>query len=91
MLEFFFFKQKTAYEILTCDWSSDVCSSDLTILPSLALHLIVKHSNLYERGSTLATTVYFVEGKVLNYTKLHVRHHIMHVCKFIKAYMGDDF
>ena len=23
------FKQKTAYEILTCDWSSDVCSSDL--------------------------------------------------------------
>ena len=27
----FFFKQKTAYEVLTCDWSSDVCSSDLTI------------------------------------------------------------
>ena len=24
-LFFFFFKQKTAYEILTCDWSSDVC------------------------------------------------------------------
>ena len=23
------FKQKTAYEILRCDWSSDVCSSDL--------------------------------------------------------------
>ena len=28
----FFFKQKTAYEILTCDWSSDVCSSDLALL-----------------------------------------------------------
>ena len=26
----FFFKQKTAYEIKECDWSSDVCSSDLT-------------------------------------------------------------
>src|SRR5213596_3883631 len=26
---FFFFKQKTAYEIRPCDWSSDVCSSDL--------------------------------------------------------------
>src|SRR5213079_2287192 len=25
----FFFKQKTAYEITTGDWSSDVCSSDL--------------------------------------------------------------
>ena len=26
---FFLFKQKTAYEIYQCDWSSDVCSSDL--------------------------------------------------------------
>src|SRR3546814_4712052 len=26
---FFFFKQKTAYEIRISDWSSDVCSSDL--------------------------------------------------------------
>src|SRR5881275_2082540 len=25
----FFFKQKTAYELVPCDWSSDVCSSDL--------------------------------------------------------------
>ena len=25
-----FFKQKTAYEIASGDWSSDVCSSDLT-------------------------------------------------------------
>ena len=24
-----FFKQKTAYEIMSGDWSSDVCSSDL--------------------------------------------------------------
>ena len=24
-----FFKQKTAYAIVDCDWSSDVCSSDL--------------------------------------------------------------
>ena len=27
----FFFKQKTAYEIGTGDWSSDVCSSDLSL------------------------------------------------------------
>src|SRR3546814_6623406 len=27
--EFFCFKQKTTYEILISDWSSDVCSSDL--------------------------------------------------------------
>src|SRR3546814_8701003 len=29
-LSFFFFKQKTAYEMRISDWSSDVCSSDLT-------------------------------------------------------------
>src|SRR3546814_13809190 len=28
-LMFFFFKQKTAYELRISDWSSDVCSSDL--------------------------------------------------------------
>src|SRR3546814_1562441 len=29
LFEFFFFKQKTAYEMRISDWSSDVCSSDL--------------------------------------------------------------
>src|SRR3546814_8837988 len=29
---FFFFKQKTAYEMRISDWSSDVCSSDLLSL-----------------------------------------------------------
>src|SRR3546814_7253578 len=28
---FFFFKQKTAYEVRISDWSSDVCSSDLNV------------------------------------------------------------
>src|SRR3546814_2984799 len=28
---FFFFKQKTAYEMRISDWSSDVCSSDLML------------------------------------------------------------
>src|ERR1043165_1726275 len=32
MFFFFFFKQKTAYEIRPRDWSSDVCSSDLDLL-----------------------------------------------------------
>src|SRR3546814_12995991 len=30
MFSFFFFKQKTAYEMRISDWSSDVCSSDLS-------------------------------------------------------------
>src|SRR3546814_6133627 len=29
IFSFFFFKQKTAYELRISDWSSDVCSSDL--------------------------------------------------------------
>src|SRR3546814_11477414 len=33
---FFFFKQKTAYEMRISDWSSDVCSSDLTRWNSMA-------------------------------------------------------
>src|SRR3546814_18186843 len=33
-LLFFFFKQKTAYEMRISDWSSDVCSSDLCQQPS---------------------------------------------------------
>src|SRR3546814_14287964 len=32
---FFFFKQKTAYEMRISDWSSDVCSSDLAALAGL--------------------------------------------------------
>src|SRR3546814_6987535 len=33
-----FFKQKTAYEMRISDWSSDVCSSDLQLIPH-ALHV----------------------------------------------------
>ena len=44
VLCFFFFKQKTAYEIKECDWSSDVCSSDLKIiiLPFFSRKIIFK-------------------------------------------------
>src|SRR3546814_17446687 len=41
---FFFFKQKTAYEMRISDWSSDVCSSDLIHrsrpFPSTSLRLV---------------------------------------------------
>src|SRR3546814_9287057 len=38
---FFFFKQKTAYELRISDWSSDVCSSDLAaaVVEEVQLHL----------------------------------------------------
>src|SRR3546814_1297978 len=33
LVTFVFFKQKTAYEMRISDWSSDVCSSDLSSAP----------------------------------------------------------
>src|SRR3546814_2720931 len=35
---FFFFKQKTAYEMRISDWSSDVCSSDLPTFGRVPVH-----------------------------------------------------
>src|SRR3546814_1732403 len=39
---FFFFKQKTAYEMRISDWSSDVCSSDLWLTYDLPEDLVGK-------------------------------------------------
>src|SRR3546814_2914334 len=41
VLSFFFCKQKTAYEMRISDWSSDVCSSDLSPQLYLAVNKIV--------------------------------------------------
>src|SRR6058998_1012773 len=46
---FFFFKQKTAYEMVMSDWSSDVCSSDLCgAIPGVRRVEIAPHHR--ERG-----------------------------------------
>src|SRR3546814_7883956 len=37
---FFFFKQKTAYEMRISDWSSDVCSSDLVSITGSPVSLL---------------------------------------------------
>src|SRR3546814_6353881 len=42
---FFFFKQKTAYEMRISDWSSDVCSSDLS------LHVYTSDERQQRQGS----------------------------------------
>src|ERR1044072_9558190 len=51
----FFFKRKTAYEIYRCDWSSDVCSSDLEVedrahAERLAHRHDVRHRGMVPRG-----------------------------------------
>src|SRR3546814_5028893 len=42
LLSFFFFKQKTAYEMRISDWSSDVCSSDLLFFNTPARRKFLK-------------------------------------------------
>src|SRR3546814_3563413 len=51
---FFFFKQKTAYEMRISDWSSDVCSSDLFMVHDPEVGKIMG----YDRG-ILASTEQF--------------------------------
>src|SRR3546814_3725372 len=64
-MSFFFFKQKTAYEMRISDWSSDVCSSDLRrlqqgpgqLLAALVVTAVCHHEagvdELVERGAHL--------------------------------------
>src|SRR3546814_1898547 len=63
---FFFFKQKTAYEMCISDWSSDVCSSDLvptgSSIPSVVLRVLhgselvgVERFDLYDQAWAIRT------------------------------------
>src|SRR3546814_6592740 len=51
----FFFKHKTAYEMRISDWSSDVCSSDLTLVAAALQRVRLRHDRALEtvRGSFL--------------------------------------
>src|SRR3546814_4343245 len=58
---FFFFKQKTAYEMRISDWSSDVCSSDLLMMGAGAAAVAIAWALapwgvalLFERGAFTA-------------------------------------
>src|SRR3546814_11297432 len=46
MFIFFFFKQKTAYEMRISDWSSDVCSSDLLNVSPDVLRVIASQARV---------------------------------------------
>src|SRR3546814_10538714 len=50
---FFFFKQKTAYEMRISDWSSDVCSSDLC--QSVGRHMIARGSGMIINIASMLT------------------------------------
>src|SRR3546814_10194875 len=62
---FFFFKQKTAYEMRISDWSSDVCSSDLpdALSQNYANYVTPNPSAAAQQ----AAIIYAADG-LLNYT-----------------------
>src|SRR3546814_19071582 len=55
MCVFFFFKQKTAYEMRISDWSSDVCSSDLSSQYSDSV-IYIGDGDSSDRNWTIATS-----------------------------------
>src|SRR3546814_16418461 len=82
MMGFFFFKQKTAYEMRISDWSSDVCSSDLNravkfisshmrITPELhGQHFFVKTKDAVTGKVVTAGTPLFLALVVINLADL---------------------
>src|SRR5881628_4035510 len=71
---FFFFKQKTAYEMSVSDWSSDVCSSDLDIAAgglSVALH---RFGRDLQPGQCFQLLAPLREAAVATYQRHHASH-----------------
>src|SRR3546814_15775996 len=68
---FFFFKQKTAYEMRISDWSSDVCSSDLASVAQFALPGLSDSANAvayYDKGGLQARVAWNWRDEFLNTT-----------------------
>src|SRR3546814_7268346 len=63
----FFFKQKTAYEMRISDWSSDVCSSDLSLMSIIEMAEAANPDVLANTYDELAAqrSVREVEGELL--------------------------
>src|SRR3546814_13268009 len=71
---FFFFKQKTAYEMRISDWSSDVCSSDLTKKVDVAVFQTVKAAKA--TGAKFRTgfnAIFTVKNGGVGYGKISAR------------------
>ena len=75
-LNIFFFKQKTAYEIVSRDWSSDVCSSDLRVMKSLSRLMFVNLAVFYHTSLYIFCTGYGKRRVSFTACQSAHRHHI---------------
>src|SRR3546814_1573339 len=92
---FFFFKQKTAYEMRISDWSSDVCSSDLLAMQSsvsplhslspwdVAAFIISAHSSLICDAVTAALDIAGADAKATSWAKIGRASCRERVCQYV--------
>src|SRR3546814_10272250 len=66
---FFFFKQKTAYEMRISDWSSDVCSSDLEAIRLACVHQLGNLALLTRKKNSAASNYEFDKKKSAYFTQ----------------------
>src|SRR3546814_3530138 len=67
---FFFFKQKTAYEMRISDWSSDVCSSDLLFATRVGKDTALFRSHIAGLQRYLPTVMPLLAPNVNSYRRL---------------------
>src|SRR3546814_14079770 len=74
-MSFFFFKQKTAYEMRISDWSSDVCSSDLQFDQRHRRRIEVLRAVLFNRPGDIFAQLHteLIEGVDTNQHRVEER------------------
>src|SRR3546814_3719052 len=86
---FFFFKQKTAYEMRISDWSSDVCSSDLLQFSHGRWHRRDSQSAPFEVVARKLLQVVFADLQPLDQPGVRVAH-TLDLLALDAEYAGDD-
>src|SRR3546814_6043630 len=70
---FFFFKQKTAYEVRISDWSSDVCSSDLKVIATREGKVCSTMIEVYQQEGIIAEPAGMLSVAALDQLKAEIR------------------
>src|SRR3546814_1192543 len=90
---FLFFKQKTSYEMLISDWSSDVCSSDLEKRAELAFESRYGGpwtARTYFNKATGEETMALIKGRVDPARPTLVRMHTLSIFRSEESRVGKE-
>src|SRR3546814_1340274 len=85
---FFFFKQKTAYDMRISDWSSDVCSSDLLDVADATTALDIATARINDRTVEVGEAGHAARehGRAL----VNIRRRRIVNCGFVEAYQRSE-